>query len=208
MLMSPSIARLADTPPVVGSVMTEMKGSRASDRRLSAALVFAICSSEYSASCMRAPPLAAKHTSGIRCSRQCSTARTNFSPTTDHIQAGQFSRHHDQRVAFAGLLLGLGEPVLVALRILEFERVLRLNLGGKLGGGSGIEKLREPLAAVDPHMVAALRAYVQIALDLRAIQNGIAGGALGPQAFRHRARATLGFDTRRDNSLEPGHALV
>ena len=44
--MSPNMARLADTPPVVGSVMTEMKGSRASDKRLSAALVFAICSSE------------------------------------------------------------------------------------------------------------------------------------------------------------------
>ena len=45
-LMSPSIARLADTPPVVGSVITEMYGKRASDRRFSAALVLAICSSE------------------------------------------------------------------------------------------------------------------------------------------------------------------
>ncbi len=126
----------------------------------------------------------------------------------DHLQTGQFSRHHDQRVAFTGLLLRLSEPVLVALRILEFERVLGLNLGGNLGGRSGVEKFRQPLAAVDPHVMAALWADVQIAFDLRAIQHGIAGGALGPQAFRHRARATLGFDTRRDNSLEPGHALV
>jgi hypothetical protein len=86
MLMSPSMARLADTPPVVGSVITEMNGNRASDKRFSAALVFAICSSEYKRSCMRAPPLAEKHTSGMRCSRQCSTARTNFSPTTEPIE--------------------------------------------------------------------------------------------------------------------------
>jgi hypothetical protein len=102
----------------------------------------------------------------------------------------------------------LGEPILVALRILEFEGILRLDLGGKFGGRSRVEKLREPFAAVDPHMVAALRADVQIAFDLRAIQDGVARGAFGPQAFRHRARAALGFDTRWDNSLEPGHALV
>src|SRR2546429_5173749 len=44
---SPSSARLADTPPVVGSVSTEMKGRCACARRESAAAVFAICSSEY-----------------------------------------------------------------------------------------------------------------------------------------------------------------
>jgi len=37
------LARLADTPPVVGSVITEMKAGAPSDNRLSAALVFAIC---------------------------------------------------------------------------------------------------------------------------------------------------------------------
>src|SRR5258706_7303031 len=116
MLMSPNIARLADTPPVVGSVMTEMKGSRASDKRLSAALVFAICSSEYSASCIRAPPLAEKHTNGKRCSRHTSTARTNL--FTDHrahgstekakleaaghnLEAGNLARHADHRISFA-----------------------------------------------------------------------------------------------------------
>ncbi len=203
--------------------MTEMNGRRASDRRFSAALVFAICSSEYSASCMRAPPLAAKHTRRhamfetvlhrahefLADHRTHGAAQeTKFEGACHHIQAGQFSRHHDQRVAFAGLLLRLSEPVLVALRILEFERILRLDLGGKLGGRPGVEKFRQALAAVDPHVVAALGADVQIAFDLRAVQHGIAGRTLGPQTFGHRARAALGFDARWDDSLEPGHALV
>src|SRR6059058_1946997 len=54
------------TPPVVGSVSTEMNGRCACARRDSAAAVFAIWKSEYSASCMRAPPLAEKHTNGRR----------------------------------------------------------------------------------------------------------------------------------------------
>src|SRR3569623_256769 len=54
--------------------------------RANAALVLAICISEYSASCMRAPPLAEKHTSGILYSRQASAARTKRSPTTAPIE--------------------------------------------------------------------------------------------------------------------------
>ena len=54
--------------------------------------------------------------------------------------------HHDERIALAGLLLRLDEAVLVALRVLELERILRLDLGGDLLGGTGIEKLQQPLA--------------------------------------------------------------
>ena len=50
-LMSPSMARLAETPPMVGSVSTEMKGRPALVRRSGAALVFAICIRENRASC-------------------------------------------------------------------------------------------------------------------------------------------------------------
>src|SRR5690606_11815399 len=42
-LMSPSIANEAETPPVVGCVITEMYGSPAARRRPSAAEVLAIC---------------------------------------------------------------------------------------------------------------------------------------------------------------------
>src|SRR6266540_1977028 len=56
MLMSPSIAYDAVTPPVVGSVRMEMYGSPAAARRESAAEILAICISERIPSCMRAPP--------------------------------------------------------------------------------------------------------------------------------------------------------
>ncbi|MNO02006.1 hypothetical protein D3C81_2222910 [compost metagenome] len=61
-MMSPSIANDADTPPVVGWVSTEMYGCPASRSLPSAAEVLAICISENRPSCMRAPPLAEKHT--------------------------------------------------------------------------------------------------------------------------------------------------
>ena len=56
MFRSPSIAKLAVTPPVVGSVSTEMNGSRARSSRASAAETFAICISDSAPSIIRAPP--------------------------------------------------------------------------------------------------------------------------------------------------------
>ena len=85
MTTSPSIAKLAETPPMVGSVSTEMNGRRRSARSVSAAVVLAICISENSPSCMRAPPLEVKHTSGSCCSIDTRTPRTKRSPTTDPI---------------------------------------------------------------------------------------------------------------------------
>ena len=55
-VQSPSIAKLAVTPPVVGSVSTEMYGSRARSSRASAALILAICISDSAPSIIRAPP--------------------------------------------------------------------------------------------------------------------------------------------------------
>ena len=50
------------------------------------AQVFAICMSESTPSCMRAPPVAVKQTKGRRCSRQTCTPRTKRSPTTEPIE--------------------------------------------------------------------------------------------------------------------------
>src|SRR5690606_3512464 len=64
MTTSPRNAKLADTPPMVGSVRTEMNGSRLADSWVTAAVVLAICISESRPSCMRAPPAAVKQTNG------------------------------------------------------------------------------------------------------------------------------------------------
>ena len=82
MFRSPSIAKLAVTPPVVGSVSTEMYGSRAASRRASAPEIFAICISESAPSIIRAPPEQQTMTTGQRWSMARSMARVIFSPTT------------------------------------------------------------------------------------------------------------------------------
>ena len=68
-MISPSIAKLAVTPPVVGSVRTEMYRPPDWENRLSLALVFAICIRLKAASCMRAPPEAETMINGRLCSR-------------------------------------------------------------------------------------------------------------------------------------------
>src|SRR6202021_1318205 len=134
MLMSPSMARLAETPPVVGSVITEMNGNRASDR-------------------------------------------------------------------------GLSDAVLIALGILEFQGILGFHLDGNLPIRPRIQEFQQPLAPADAHVMTALGADMEIALDFGAVQDGIARRTLGPKPLRHRACTALGLDAGRDDAFEPGHAL-
>ena len=85
-MTSPSIAKLAATPPVVGCSSTEAYGMPASRSRASAAEVFAICMSDSTPSCMRAPPDAEKMMAGTRRSSARSNTRVTFSPTTEPIE--------------------------------------------------------------------------------------------------------------------------
>ena len=85
MITSPSEAKLAVTPPKVGSVRIEMNASPSLSWRAAAAETLAICMSESMPSCMRAPPLAATLTIGTRRRLACSKALATFSPTTDPI---------------------------------------------------------------------------------------------------------------------------
>ena len=86
MLRSPSIAKLAVTPPVVGSVSTEMYGSPARSRRASAALTLAICISESVPSIMRAPPEQETTITGRRYCRQRSIGARDLL-ADDHAHA-------------------------------------------------------------------------------------------------------------------------
>ena len=84
--MSPRKAKLADTPPMVGSVSTEMKGSPFSLKRCSDALVLVICISELSPSCILAPPEAATQTKELPSAAARRTPCTKRSPTTEPIE--------------------------------------------------------------------------------------------------------------------------
>ena len=120
----------------------------------------------------------------------------------------QLSGQHDQCILFAGVLLGRGQPVLVALAVLETQRILGRHVRADLDAGARIKEARQPLAGMDAHVMAALGADMQVALQFGAIQHGIAGRALDPQPFRNGAHAAFRLDPRRDDLFEPGHAYT
>ena len=81
-IISPSIAKLAVTPPVVGSVNTGTYKSPASECLFKAADVFAICIREIIPSCILAPPEQQNKITGSFKSVARSTPSAIFSPTT------------------------------------------------------------------------------------------------------------------------------
>ena len=84
-MISPNIAKLAVTPPVVGSVKTLIYNKPASSSLASADEVFAICISEIIPSCILAPPDTQNIISGNLFSIAVSIALVIFSPTTQPI---------------------------------------------------------------------------------------------------------------------------
>src|SRR5690606_4237578 len=107
--------------------------------------------------------------------------------------------------ALVRVLLRLVEAIAVTLRILELQRIQRLDVRADLLSRVGIEEPFEPLARTDPKVVIALRTDVEITLELRTVELTGAAGALHPQAFRHRAPPLLGVDTGRHQLVEPAH---
>src|SRR5690606_15288077 len=108
----------------------------------------------------------------------------------------------------AGRFLGLGDTVLVLLRILELERVDGFDVDTQLSRAVRVEELAEPRARADPHVVRALRTDVAAALDLGAVQHRAARRALEPQPFGDLLfrGAAVRLDARRNEFLEPVHA--
>src|ERR1039458_8825042 len=116
---SPNMLKEAATPPVVGSVKTEMKGRHASPRRAKAAEVLAICIRENIPSCMRAPPEVETMIIPISFSRALSTARVIFSPTT--LPKEPPMNWKSMMATEAGSPLILPMPVMTASFILAFS---------------------------------------------------------------------------------------
>ena len=85
MFRSPNMAKLAVTPPVVGSAITEMYGTFASSSSPRPDDILANCIRLVTPSIMRAPPDDATITSGCPVASERSTARAMVSPTTHPI---------------------------------------------------------------------------------------------------------------------------
>src|SRR5688572_5415215 len=131
-----------------------------------------------------------------------------FEGSRDNGHALQRAGHDDDRVALVGVALNLVQPFAIALRVLEAQRVERLEIRRELVARLGIEEHLEALARADPQMVAALGADVQVAIELGAIELCRAARALDPQPFGHRVLALLGADPGWHQLVEPAHTAA
>ena len=218
MLRSPSIAYEAVTPPVVGSVMTETNGTRASARRASAAEILPICMSDRMPSCMRAPPEVETMIRGLRSASARSAARVIFSPTTEPIEPAMKKNSiapmttgmpssvpdaHDDRIRRADAVLGVAQPVAVLLAVAELQRVRRAQVRVELDVLLVVEEHPQPLGRRQPEVEAALRADLEVARELLVVEDLAAAVALDPEPFRDLALPPLPDLLGRAIFLEP-----
>ena len=140
--------------------------------RASAADVFAICSNENSASCMRAPPLAEKQISGMLLSAACRAARAKRSPTTEPMEPPMNANSKAQATtgrpnnvpvtltsaSFSPVFFcACQQPIAIAFAVTELQRILRLQVCRQLLLRLGIEEDIEALPRADAHVVITLR---------------------------------------------------
>ena len=127
-----------------------------------------------------------------------------FAPDRAHAGAHERElgdRHHDrpaidpagtrdQRFSFARFLLGADELVGVgALGFDELEGILRLDAAVPLLERAVIGEQRDPLAGVEPEMMAALRADAIVVVEFFRIDELATFGALDPHVFGDRGIA-------------------
>jgi hypothetical protein len=154
MMKSPSMAKLAVTPPVVGSASRLMNNPPASSSRARAALVLAICISDSADSCMRAPPEQLTISSGSFSSAAASIVSVIFSPTTLPIEpimnVGSITAIMIGRplmnplpqttASFCRFAAARFEAVLVGFFVDEFQRIGRLEIVEQLFEAAGIDQ--------------------------------------------------------------------
>ncbi len=164
-VMSPSIATEAATPPVVGCTSTAMYGTFASRRRARAADVFAICISERTPSCIRAPPEAQNMIAGRRSATARSNWRVIFSPTTDPIEPPMNS--NTKNPTSTGMPPMVAEPARYAspaptLRVVDFTWSTYFLPSTRKPSGSPLSSVRSCSCQEPASMVSAIRVSVGI----------------------------------------------
>src|SRR5690606_20751207 len=95
MTTSPRKQKLADTPPIVGSVSTDRYGSRFSASRAGIAVVLAICLSDSTRSCFRGTSEEVIKSNGTRCSIAACTPRPKRAPNSDPFEPAMKSYEKD-----------------------------------------------------------------------------------------------------------------
>ena len=193
----PRLAKLAVTPPVVGWVNTLMYSPPLAEKRSMAALVLAICIRLKMPSCIRAPPLAEKMTSGSFFAAAYSMARVIFSPTAVLMlpikkrlgsTAGRDSGLAEAR------LLGLGAELFGIAR--ETQHVLRGQLCIHLPETAAVQHKAQAVVRTDGLVIAAVGA------DEKALSPGLGGGTAAALLAFHKLRLMP-----RHTGIPPGFEL-
>ncbi len=180
------MAKLAVTPPVVGSVSTEMYGSRARSSRASAAQIFAICISDSAPSIIRAPPEQDTTISGRR-SVECALDGARDLLAHDHAHAAAdeavFHRRHDGADALdpaggddhgvleAGRGLARVSRSAYGLRVGELQRVGGGELAIVLLPPLVVEQRAKAIGGRKPEVMRALRADVEVCREVLVVDD-------------------------------------
>ncbi len=160
-------------------------------------------------SCMRAPPEAVNTISGASCSTASRAAATRPSPTAapieppmnsnaiaaDHrLVAADRAVRGDDRVVEMRLVARLAQPVGVALAVAEAQRIGRRLRQLDAVPAALVEGPGQALERGRAHVVAAMRADLEVLLEVACEDHLLAGGALLPEIVRHLAprRAACG----------------
>lgn len=129
---------------------------------------------------------------------------SNEQATTGTLE-GPF--HHHQRIFLRRLFLSGRQTILVALGILEFQYILRLQLGTDLGTTLLIEETLETGAGTDAHMMITLGAHFEVALQLCPVEHLFTSTALGPHPFRNVVTTGRSDLALGKNLLKPAHGI-
>ena len=150
--------------------------------------------------------------------RAVDRARDGLAHDSAHAAADEGVLHHgedygvradvadgvDDGVVEAGLLLGLGEALLVGLQVGELERIggAELEVDEFV---AGFEQVVDAFAGVDAEVIAAFRADVLVGGDVRLEDDLLAGGAAHPQALGAHGLLRV-VDDLVVFAFEPAHA--
>ncbi len=172
-MISPRLAKLAVTPPVVGWVSTLTYSPPFAEKRWIAALVLAICIRLKMPSCIRAPPLAEKMTRGRRLAVAYSTARVILSPTavlmlpiknrlsnTAATQATPPMRPTAVTAASCRPVLFWAAASFFPVSG-EVQHILRIKVSVQFPEAAVIQHQTEPVIPANGHVVAAVGADVK-----------------------------------------------
>ena len=114
----------------------------------------------------------------------------------------------DDRVLEMRLVARLPQPVGVALAVAEAQRVGRRARQLDAVPAALVEGPGQALGRGRAHVVAAMRADLEVLLEVAVEDHLLAGGALRPEIVRHLALAEQGADLRPDIFGEPAHAGI